>query len=147
MISELASSGGVRYTRAVKKIVRLLIADDAEIVRRAISQVVADMCDGVKLVGEAKDYRELMQMLEGVKADVVLMDMNMPCDVPVDGEKLKARLGPACLLAMSAWFDDAMKERAKACGAAELLDKTMLPDTLQPAIERCLSPKRSAAAG
>jgi pilus assembly protein CpaE len=130
----------------VQKTVRLLLADDADIVRRAITQVIAEVCEGVQLVGEAKDYGELMRMLPDVKPDVVLMDMNMPADAPVGCNELKARLGQACLLAMSAWFDDETKERAREFGAAELLDKTKLAETLQPAIERCLRPKGRAAA-
>jgi DNA-binding NarL/FixJ family response regulator len=128
------------------KTVRLLLAEDTEIVRRAILQVVADVCDGVQIVGEAKDYGELMQMLGDANADVVLMDMNMPAEQPVQPDVLKARIAPACLLAMSAWFDDETEERARECGAAELLDKTKLGETLRPAIERCLGAKGRATA-
>ena len=141
----MASNGEVRYTRRVKKTVRLLIADDTDIVRRAILQVVADVCEGVQVVGEAKDYDELIRMAADVNADIVLMDINMPADAPVVPDILKARMGSACLLAMSAWFDDETSERARECGAIELLDKTKLGETLQPAIERCLQPKRSGA--
>ena len=139
------SNREVRYTRRVKKTVRLLIADDTEIVRRAILQVVADVCSGVQVVGEAKDYSELMRLAADVNADIVLMDMNMPADEPVVPDVLKERLAPACLLAMSAWFDDETSERARECGASELLDKTKLGENLQPAIERCLGAKGTAA--
>jgi DNA-binding NarL/FixJ family response regulator len=142
----VASNGQVRYTRRVKKTVRLVIAEDTDIVRRAILQVVADVCDGVQVVGEAKDYGELMGMVGDVNPDVVLMDMNMPSDQPVEPDVLKARLGPACLLAMSAWFDDETAARARECGAAELLDKTKLGETLQAAIARCLGAKGRATA-
>lgn len=130
----------------MRKTVRLLIADDTEIVRRAILQVVADVCDGVEIVGEAKNYDELMHMVTHAKADIVLMDMNMPSDEPVVPDVLKARIAPACLLAMSAWFDDATTERAQECGAVEFLDKTKLAETLQPAIERCFTPKGKVTA-
>lgn len=128
------------------KTVRLLLADDTDFVRRAILQVVAEVCDGVQVVGEAKDYNELMRMVVDANADVVLMDMNMPADEPVEPDALKARIAPACLLAMSAWFDDATEERARSCGAVELLDKTKLGETLRQAIERCVGAKGSAAA-
>lgn len=127
------------------KTVRLLLADDTDIVRRAILQVVAEVCNGVQVVGEAKDYDELMRMVGDANADVVLMDMNMPAGVPVEPDVLKARIAPACLLAMSAWFDDATEQRARECGAVELLDKTKLGENLRPAIERCVGAKGSAA--
>lgn len=143
----VASNGEVGYTRRVKNTIRLVIAEDTDIVRRAILQVVADVCDGVQVVGEAKDYSELMGMVAVANPDVVLMDINMPSDGPVDPDVLKARIAPACLLAMSAWFDDETTERARECGATELLDKTRLGETLQPAIERCRRQKGTAAGG
>jgi DNA-binding NarL/FixJ family response regulator len=127
------------------KTVRLLLADDTDIVRRAILQVVAEVCHGVEVVGEAKDYDELMRIVADANADVVLMDMNMPADEPVEPDALKARIAPACLLAMSAWFDDATEERARECGAVELLDKTKLGETLRAAIERCVRGTENAA--
>ena len=143
----MASNVELRYIRRVDKTVRLLIAEDTDIVLRAILQIVADVCDEVQVVGEAKDYGELMGMVAVANPDVVLMDMNMPSDEPVEPNELKARLGPACLLAMSAWFDDETTERAREFGAAELLDKTRLGETLQPALERCRRQKGTAAGG
>ena len=54
-------------------------------------------------------------------------------------------VGAACLLVMSAYFDEPRAERARAYGAAELLEKGKLAETLQPAIERCMGPKWRAA--
>jgi DNA-binding NarL/FixJ family response regulator len=122
-----------------------LIADDAEIVRRAIVQVVAQCCDGVEVVGLATDFGGMLRTIETTRPDVVLVDLNMPTEVPVDPEVLKAHLGSACLLVMSAWFDEPSKERARACGAVELLEKATLGDTLPPAIERCSHPKSKAS--
>jgi DNA-binding NarL/FixJ family response regulator len=141
----VVSKGRVRYTRRVKKPVRLLLADDTEIVRRAILQVVADVCEGVQVIGEARDYDELMQMAPGLNADIVLMDINMPAREPVQPDVLSAAIAPACLLAMSAWSDDETAERARECGAVELLDKTKLGETLLPAIERYVGSKGRGA--
>lgn len=124
---------------------RLLIADDAEIVRRAIVQVIANCCEGVEVVGLATDYGDLLRTFESARPDVVLMDLNMPAENPVEPAILKAHLSSACLLAMSAYFDDTSSEIARACGAKELLDKAKLAETLQPAIERCMGPEQKAA--
>jgi DNA-binding NarL/FixJ family response regulator len=129
----------------VKIKARLLIADDADIVRRAVLGIVADLCHGVEVVGEVKNHDELFAMASAVKPHIVLMDLNMPCEDPLDAEVLKAHLTSACLLAMSAWFDEPSKERARKCGAVELLDKATLAKTLQPAIDRCMAPLWTAA--
>lgn len=125
--------------------VRLLIADDAEIVRRAIVQVVAERCQGVEVVGLVTDYGGMMRTIVTEQPDVVLVDLNMPAEVAMEPEDLKTHLGSACLLVMSAWFDERSRDRALACGAAELLEKGLLGDTLWPAIQRCTRPLRRAA--
>jgi DNA-binding NarL/FixJ family response regulator len=129
----------------VNKPVRLVIADDSEIVRRAIVQVISTCCEGVAVVGLATDVGSLLQTIETARPDVVLVDLNMHAEVPVEPELLQAHLGAACLLVMSAYFDEPRAERARAYGAAELLEKGKLAETLQPAIERCMGPKWRAA--
>jgi two-component system, NarL family, response regulator LiaR len=57
--------------------IRLLVADDHEVVRqglRAFLSVDADL----ELIGEASDGREAVQMTGRLKPDVVLMDLAMP---------------------------------------------------------------------
>lgn len=122
---------------------RLLIADDSAAIRRAVAHVVRDCCPGVEIVGEARDYTELFHLLGDGPADVVLIDVNMPCEM--DADHVRRKINSHCLLVMSAWFDDATKVRAREFGAVELLDKLNLAGTLGPAIERCM--KRSKAAG
>ena len=48
------------YTLRVKP-VRLLLADDTEMIRRAVRRVIEETCDGVQVVGEERrrNCREL----------------------------------------------------------------------------------------
>jgi hypothetical protein len=41
-----------------------------EIVRRAVAGVIADCCEGVNVVGEAKSEGELMRMIEALRPDI-----------------------------------------------------------------------------
>jgi DNA-binding NarL/FixJ family response regulator len=123
--------------------VRLMIADDTELIRRAVAHVVAGCCPGVEVVGEAKDYTELFQTLTEVRADVVLADLNMPSEM--EANEIRSGLGACCLIVMSAWFDEAAKAKAHECGASELLDKSTLAETLGPAIARCMNRSKTAA--
>jgi DNA-binding NarL/FixJ family response regulator len=122
--------------------VRLVIADDTELIRRAVSHVITDCCPGVEVVGEAKDYEELFRVAKDTNPHVVLMDLNMPGESTAD--QIRDRLHPCCLLAMSAWFDEETKIKARDCGAVELLDKAKLAETLQPAIDRCMNQSKAA---
>ena len=122
--------------------VRLVIADDSELIRRTVSHVVAEFCSGVEVVSEARDYAELFRVTKDTKPHVVLMDLNMPGEVEPD--QIRAVLDSCCLLVMSAWFDEETKARARACGALEVLDKSTLSRSLWPAIERCVNQSKAA---
>jgi len=124
------------------KPVRLVIADDTKLIRRAVQHVVIDCCPGAKVVGEARNYAELFQLKNNTISDVVLIDLNMPGEFEPD--HVRVELDSCCILVMSAWFDESTKARAQGWGAFELLDKSSLAGNLHSAIERGLSRSKSA---
>ena len=85
--------------------IRLLIADDSEIIRRAIC-VLLQAQTGIAVCGEAQDYADLLKKLGVSTADVVLMDMRMPGEGQFDPASIKGHLNGSCLLAMSVWNDE-----------------------------------------
>lgn len=60
-----------------KQSIRVLIADDHPRSRRGLRALLATWA-GVKVVGEAADGQEAVQLVETHHPDVVLMDANMP---------------------------------------------------------------------
>jgi DNA-binding NarL/FixJ family response regulator len=108
----------------MRRKVQLFLADDSEVVRASNCPVVATVCEDVQVIGQARDYGEPIRILDVSKADIVLMDMNMPSEAAVEPEVLKLHLGDRCLVVMSAWFDGATEKRARECGAIEFLEKT-----------------------
>jgi DNA-binding NarL/FixJ family response regulator len=57
--------------------IRLLLVDDHTIIRDGIQALLADVPD-LQVVGQARNGRELLDILPDTPADVVLMDLNMP---------------------------------------------------------------------
>jgi two-component system NarL family response regulator len=57
--------------------IRVLVADDHALFRKALAAVFADE-DDVELVGEASDGEEAVRMAAELVPDVVLMDVRMP---------------------------------------------------------------------
>jgi DNA-binding NarL/FixJ family response regulator len=57
--------------------VRILLADDHEIVRRGICALLQKH-DGWEVCGEASDGREAIEMAKRLKPDVVIVDIGMP---------------------------------------------------------------------
>jgi DNA-binding NarL/FixJ family response regulator len=56
---------------------RILIADDHEVVRRGLSTLLQSH-EGWEICGEAKDGRQAVEMAKQLKPDVVILDIGMP---------------------------------------------------------------------
>jgi DNA-binding NarL/FixJ family response regulator len=117
------------------KIVRLLLADDADAMRGAIRQVLSAQ-PGITLLGEARSFGEIMRMTATLKPDVVVMDIHMPGERDFAPDLIKTQLLSSArhVLAMSVWNDDESKSLAQSYGAATLLDKSTLASELVPTI-------------
>src|SRR5882724_8934328 len=116
--------------------VRALLAEDAELVRKAIRALLSERQD-ITLVGDAATLSEVIQKTEELQPDVIIFDLHM-----ADGETERLFAGSK-LLAISFANDDEAKASAASIGAAKLLDKMELANELIPAILG-LAPERAA---
>ncbi|MEW2524562.1 response regulator transcription factor [Streptomyces sp. NPDC047071] len=112
----------------------VLIADDQPLVRRGIALIFhAD--PGVRVVGEAGDGREAVDLALELRPDVVLMDIRMP---RLDGVEATAALAdglPECrVLALSTFDMDEYVVGALRAGAAGFLPKDVSPEELVAAV-------------
>src|SRR5215813_6940935 len=57
--------------------VRILIADDHEIVRRGLCKLIADQ-PGWNVVGEARNGREAVEKAATLRPEIVILDIAMP---------------------------------------------------------------------
>jgi DNA-binding NarL/FixJ family response regulator len=106
--------------------VKVLLAEDAESMRKAIRALLSE-CEDITLVGEAATFSEAVQKAEELLPDEIILDLHM-----VDGAK-RLPAGPK-LLAISFANDDEAKASAARIGAVKLLDKMNLANELIPAI-------------
>jgi len=124
---------------------RVLIADDFELMRRNLRNLLAETSD-IAVCGEAGDYAELLKQLDATKPDVVLMDMRMPYSGERKVEEIKNQLRGACLIAISFATAQEITDIAQRLGAMVLLDKVNLASTLIPAIKECMRQEQGTAA-
>jgi DNA-binding NarL/FixJ family response regulator len=61
----------------MQKIIRVVIADDHEIFRDGLALMLSKQ-DTISLVGQASDGRELIQLVQETRPDMVLTDIKMP---------------------------------------------------------------------
>ena len=108
--------------------VNVLLADDAEVVRKAIRKLLSERKE-LKVAGEAATFPEVLQKATELKPDEIVIDLH----IPGDGFSTQFPNGHK-LLAMSVANDDGAKELAQRIGAMKLLDKMKLADELIPAL-------------
>jgi DNA-binding NarL/FixJ family response regulator len=68
---------GTRPVRSAAKTVRILIADDHELIRRGLKELLMSK-EGFEICGEATDGREAVEKVKQLRPDIVALDLSMP---------------------------------------------------------------------
>lgn len=125
---------------------RVLIADDHEIVRRGLREILADRLDGV-VAGEAGTAAEAVGLLIHEDWDLVLLDINMPGQSGLEVLEESRRLRPrAPVLVLTAYPEEQFAIRAFRLGAAGYITKQEAADQLVTAVTRVLAGGRYVSA-
>ena len=125
--------------------IKALLAEDSEIVRRCIRDLLPAYTE-IAIVGEAANFAELFQMASDLGPLVIVMDLHMPDEGTIKPQEVKSRLNHGSqVLAISIWDAADAKELAQNLDAAVLLDKINLASALVPTIMQ-LSRERGTAA-
>jgi DNA-binding NarL/FixJ family response regulator len=53
-----------------------------------VSRFVTDCCPGVVMVGDAKTTRSCFKSRRGTRPEVVLIDLNMPCEGALETDEI-----------------------------------------------------------
>lgn len=128
--------------------IKILVADDHAIVREGIKMVLQNSEKDIKVVAEAENGRDVLEIAVGQAIDIFLLDIAMPL---LNGLETTARLfkkDPRCrVIILSMYEDVGSVEKALETGASGYLVKeTAIEDVVQ-AIEavhrgrKYLSPK------
>lgn len=121
--------------------IRVLLADDSDVVRRAIRELLKEYPE-IELVGEAVSFEQTIQMTKDLKPQVVLMDLHMKDQTMFTIDDIKESLNGR-LVGISLANDDETKALAESFGALVLLDKKDLVGELIPTIEKLTLPRTS----
>ena len=122
--------------------IKVLLADDSEIVRRAIRALLRSQPE-IELVGEAADFRKTIQMMNELNPEVIVLDLHMPKGTEATLLDVKSHLNHGSwLLAMSVSNDDETKALAESVSTFPLLDKMELSNKLIPTIMQLVSSKK-----
>jgi two-component system invasion response regulator UvrY len=116
--------------------IRLLIADDHEILREGLRYVVSLSRD-ISVVGEADDAESTLQLCQATPADVLLLDVSMPGPGVLDTIKSVRAVRPGLrILVLSVHPEEQYARRVLAAGADGYLTKNHSSKELASAVRQ-----------
>ncbi|MEX2986286.1 response regulator [Streptomyces sp. C36] len=119
---------------AEAKVIKVLLVDDHQVVRRGL-RTFLEVQDDIEVVGEAANGAEGVERAEELRPDVVLMDVKMPGMDGIEALRKLRELGnPARVLIVTSFTEQRTVVPALRAGAAGYVYKDVDPDALAGAI-------------
>lgn len=124
-----------------QSMVRVLLVDDHVMVRRGIKSLL-DGHDSLRVIGEASDGEQAVELTAQLRPDVVLMDVNLPV---MDGVTATSRIHQdhpdIVIIGLSVHDDHQIVDAMTKAGAAAFVSKGSVTEELYEAISRALLSK------
>jgi DNA-binding NarL/FixJ family response regulator len=115
-------------------VIRVLIADDHQLVRAGIASLLEDIAD-VDVVGEASDGVQTLKLASELEPDILFLDLTMPGMSGFEAlECINQSHGIIKVIVLSMHFSAEHIHRALTLGALGYIPKDALPEELELAI-------------
>lgn len=119
--------------------IKVLIADDQELIRESLSIILSSFED-IKVVATASDGKEVLEKLKTIRPDVILMDVRMPTlDGVLCTKRVKERYCDIKIIILTTFDDDEFIFSALKYGASGYLLKGVSTEELHKAIHTVYS--------
>jgi len=116
---------------------RVLIAEDEPLVLDMVAEQLRHL--GHRVVAEATDGEEAVNLYLDARPDLVIMDIKMPKLNGLAASRAIMEQAPVPIILLTAYTDDAFIEEADAVGVMDYLVKPVAEHDLIPAIRLALS--------
>ena len=114
--------------------IKVMLVDDHMMVRDGLRTFLS-LQDDVKIVAEARDGQEAIDLCKQMQPDVILMDIIMPgIDGPTATQQILADVPDVKVIALTSFVEPELVQRALQSGAISYLLKDVRPDRLAQAI-------------
>ena len=102
----------------------VLIVDDNPFVRHALCELFKQEAD-FEVCGEAENGKEAVAKAQGLRPDLIVLDLSMPVMNGFDAARVLKRQMPTVMLIMYSAFGDKVAERqARLIGISEVVSKS-----------------------
>ncbi len=115
----------------------VVIAEDETLIRMDLAEMLAE--EGYDVVGQAGDGQKAIELAEGLRPDLVILDVKMPVLDGIAAAEAIAGQRIAPVVMLTAFSQRDLVERARDAGAMSYLVKPFTQSDLVPAIEMAVS--------
>lgn len=117
-----------------KSVIRILVIDDHEMVRKSIMALLSVELD-MQVIGTAENGRKAVHLAKTTEPDVIVMDISMP---ELDGIRAAGEIQAldisARVIILSMYHDSVLLQQARKNGASGFILKHQANQDLVPAI-------------
>lgn len=126
----------------MKKMIKILVADDHTLVRKGLKQILLDTPD-VEIVEEASNGPEVISKINNNDYDLILLDIALPGRSGIDVLKQLKCIKPELpVLILSMYPEEQYAVRSLRAGASGYLTKESAPEELIDAIKKIIIGKK-----
>jgi len=127
-------------------VIKIIIADDHAVVRQGVKQILAAEAD-MRLVGEARNFEETLEVTRRLAWDVLILDYSMPGGNGLQVlKKIKHAHPRRPVLILSMHPEDVIAVSALRAGAAGYVSKESASEELTVAVRKAVSGKKYVSA-
>lgn len=121
---------------------QILIADDEEIERKYLASLFAKHSDTCKVIGEASNGREVLELTAKNRPDVIIMDINMPgLDGLASAQRIKQHFPDTIILLNTAYAEFEFARKAVEYRLDAYLLKPAKEEIILQTIDSCIRNK------
>jgi pilus assembly protein CpaE len=122
--------------------INVFLVDDRESVRRGLKMRLA-LEEDLRVVGEAADGRRAINLIQELKPDVVIMDIEMPGMDGISAAAVLHDMAPEVKVVMLSLHDNTfLRDRARIAGASAFVEKREGATSLLTEIRKAYELKR-----
>ncbi|MBV1876726.1 MAG: UvrY/SirA/GacA family response regulator transcription factor [Pseudomonadales bacterium] len=122
--------------------ISILVVDDHQLVRVGTARLLADI-EGFKIIGQAENGEQAVEMVKDLKPDLVLMDVQMPGMGGLEATRRCLRVDPDIkIVAVTIYEDEPYPSKLMKVGAVGYLTKRAGVDEMVRAIKKVMAGQR-----